>query len=163
MFENPRRGRQARNFTTNVPKILDLKLSSEQFKRERRKWRRKNTNAEIQRLQLAGSSSTVFAVNLILDYWDILSRRSSTNPIFLLPSNHHGHRCYFMETPHWCCFDVIFGSPFQTIFIATFSISIILWLLHKFSNICKSEEGWYGQPKYCYKKQYTLLLESALQ
>ena len=25
MFENPRRGRQARNFTRNVPKILDLK------------------------------------------------------------------------------------------------------------------------------------------
>ena len=24
MFENPRRGRKARNFTTNVPKILDL-------------------------------------------------------------------------------------------------------------------------------------------
>ena len=32
MFENPRRGRQARNFTTNVPKILDLKSSSEQMK-----------------------------------------------------------------------------------------------------------------------------------
>ena len=31
-----------------------------------------------------------------------------------------------------------------------------VWLLHKFSNICKSEEGWYGQLKYCYKKQYTL-------
>ena len=30
MFENPRRGRQARSFTTNVPKILDLKSSSEQ-------------------------------------------------------------------------------------------------------------------------------------
>ena len=28
MFENPRRGRQAGNFTTNVPKILDLKSSS---------------------------------------------------------------------------------------------------------------------------------------
>ena len=27
MFENPRRGRKARNFTTNVPKILDLKSS----------------------------------------------------------------------------------------------------------------------------------------
>ena len=25
-FENPRRGRQARNFTTNIPKILDLKI-----------------------------------------------------------------------------------------------------------------------------------------
>ena len=31
MFENPRRGRKARNFTTNVPKILDLKSSSEQI------------------------------------------------------------------------------------------------------------------------------------
>ena len=31
MFENPRRGRQARNFTTNVPKILDLKSSSGQI------------------------------------------------------------------------------------------------------------------------------------
>ena len=40
--------------------------------------------------------------------------------------------------------------------IATFSIYIILWLPHKFSNICKPEEGWSGQPKYCYKKQYTL-------
>ena len=28
---------------------------------------------------------------------------------------------------------------------------------HKFSNICKPEERWYGQPKYCYEKQYTLL------
>ena len=31
MFENPRRSKQARNFTTNVPKILDLKSSSEQI------------------------------------------------------------------------------------------------------------------------------------
>ena len=31
MFENPRRGRQAINFTTNAPKILDLKSSSEQI------------------------------------------------------------------------------------------------------------------------------------
>ena len=31
MSENPRRGRQTRNFTTNVPKILDLKSSSEQI------------------------------------------------------------------------------------------------------------------------------------
>ena len=31
MFENPRRGMQALNFTTNVPKILDLKSSSEQI------------------------------------------------------------------------------------------------------------------------------------
>ena len=31
MFENPRRGRQPRNFSTNVSKILDLKSSSEQI------------------------------------------------------------------------------------------------------------------------------------
>ena len=31
MFENPRRSRQARKFTTNVPKILDLKSSCEQI------------------------------------------------------------------------------------------------------------------------------------
>ena len=31
MFENPRRGRRAKNFTTNGPKILDLKSSSEQI------------------------------------------------------------------------------------------------------------------------------------
>ena len=31
MFENARRGRQARTFTTNVSKILDLKSSSEQI------------------------------------------------------------------------------------------------------------------------------------
>ena len=30
MFDNPRRGKKARNFTTNVPKILALKSSSEQ-------------------------------------------------------------------------------------------------------------------------------------
>ena len=38
MFENPRRGRQARNFTQNVPKILDLKSSSEQIFFENSRW-----------------------------------------------------------------------------------------------------------------------------
>ena len=36
MFENRKRGKQARNFTTNVSKILDLKSSSEQI--FSRKW-----------------------------------------------------------------------------------------------------------------------------
>ena len=38
MFKNPRRGRHARNFTTNVPKILDLELSSEQIFSENWRW-----------------------------------------------------------------------------------------------------------------------------
>ena len=32
MFENPRRGRQARNFTTNVPEMLDLKSFPENWR-----------------------------------------------------------------------------------------------------------------------------------
>ena len=37
-FENPRRGRQERNLTTNVPKILDLKSSSEQIFSKNCRW-----------------------------------------------------------------------------------------------------------------------------
>ena len=36
--KSPRRGRQARNFTTNVPKILDSKSSSEQIFSENCRW-----------------------------------------------------------------------------------------------------------------------------
>ena len=35
MFENTRSGRQARNFTTNVSKILDLKFPASRGRRER--------------------------------------------------------------------------------------------------------------------------------
>ena len=38
MFENPRRVRQARNSTANVPKILDLKSSSEHVFSENCRW-----------------------------------------------------------------------------------------------------------------------------
>ena len=37
-FENPRRGGQARNLTTNVPKILYLKSSSEQIFSKSCRW-----------------------------------------------------------------------------------------------------------------------------
>ena len=38
MFENPRRGREARNFKTKVPKILDIKLSTKQIFSENWRW-----------------------------------------------------------------------------------------------------------------------------
>ena len=38
MVENPRRGRQSRNLTTNVPKILNLKSSSEQIFSKNCRW-----------------------------------------------------------------------------------------------------------------------------
>ena len=37
-FENPRRGMQARNLTTIVPKILELKSSSEQIFSKNCRW-----------------------------------------------------------------------------------------------------------------------------
>ena len=37
-FENPRKGRQARNLTTNVLKILDLKSSSEHIFSKNCRW-----------------------------------------------------------------------------------------------------------------------------
>ena len=37
-FENPRRGIQAINLSTNVPKILDLKSSSEQIVSKNCRW-----------------------------------------------------------------------------------------------------------------------------
>ena len=38
MFENPRRGKQARNFAINVPKISNFKSSSEQIFSESIRW-----------------------------------------------------------------------------------------------------------------------------
>ena len=54
MFENPSRGRQARNFTTNVPKILDLKSSSEQIFFENWRW------VPLTRVSLGSLSNNVF-------------------------------------------------------------------------------------------------------
>ena len=49
MFENPRRGRRARNFTTNVPKILDRKSSSEQIFSENCRWVPLKTETVVER------------------------------------------------------------------------------------------------------------------
>ena len=55
MFENPRRGRQARNFTTNVPKIRDLK-SSENCRWVPLKQREIELNCDISTGQYQSSS-----------------------------------------------------------------------------------------------------------
>ena len=59
---------------------------------------------------------------------------------------------------------LIFSSISLVFFLSSFYVvrHFRLSLLNNFYcdilhlNICKPEEGWYGQPKYCYKKQYTL-------
>ena len=48
MFENPRRGRQATNFTKSVPKILDLKSSSEQIFSENWRWDSQKDSSSIE-------------------------------------------------------------------------------------------------------------------
>ena len=60
MFENPRRGRQARNFTTSVPKILDLESSSEQIFSENCRWVPLTTGNNMQQgVQTGGRNLTV--------------------------------------------------------------------------------------------------------
>ena len=47
--------------------------------------------------------------------------------------------------------------------IRIFRYQNVLWITAEYNwvfNICKPEEGWYGQPKYCYKKQYNVVLIS---
>ena len=70
MFENPRRGRRARNFTTNAPKILDLKSSSEQiFSRKLPLGAPVEMTSKVQNLQLACGSE----FHLSFEDFDIIS------------------------------------------------------------------------------------------
>ena len=61
MFENPRRGRQARNFTPNVPTILDLKSSSEQI------FSRKLSLGAPDLVALSAAYGTIFFFYLLAD------------------------------------------------------------------------------------------------
>ena len=74
MFENSRKGRQARNFTTNVPKILDLILSSEQIFSENCRWVPLNNENKYQ----AVSISTCSSISIVL-YWPITSAEVSVD------------------------------------------------------------------------------------
>ena len=61
VFEYPRRGRQARNFTTNVPKILDLKSPSEQIFSENWRW-----------VPLKSKSNSNFSLHVRHSIWFIM-------------------------------------------------------------------------------------------
>ena len=71
MFENPRRGRQARNFTTNVLKILDLKSSSEQIFSENCRW-----------VPLSLFYATKFSLFLLFAVHNFYSKLRSFTPVF---------------------------------------------------------------------------------
>ena len=59
MFENPRRGRQARNFKQNVPEILDLKSSSEQIFSENSRWVPLTEKTTEKRLLTSSNRATI--------------------------------------------------------------------------------------------------------
>ena len=71
MFENPRRGRQARNFLTNVPKMLDLKSSSEHTFSEN--WRWVPLNFRIQCSALYINLTISFYSAMLKRYWTRIS------------------------------------------------------------------------------------------
>ena len=80
MFENPRRGRQARNFTTNVPKILDLKSSSEQIFPENCRWVPLTVAVPLQNLTGLTDIYLVFLILLVAGR--VASRKKYTRGIF---------------------------------------------------------------------------------
>ena len=101
MFENSRRGRQARNFTTNVPKILDLKLSSEQIFSENWRWvpLKNYTNKQIKLKWTAAPSNNFFKIlagimenypyaimSVSFEYWWTLATTTRTTTLFQYPT-----------------------------------------------------------------------------
>ena len=74
MFQNPMKGRQARNFTTNVPKIVDLKSSSGQIFFENWRWvfmfrNDEETGAEIYTAIVSG----IVTRDAPVSYWPLFS------------------------------------------------------------------------------------------
>ena len=78
MFENPRRGRQARNFTKNVPKILDVKSSSEQILGNLRTTTKFTTTTSVD-WDKTGTRTSVSAGKRILKMQS--TGRSTTTPL----------------------------------------------------------------------------------
>ena len=78
MFENPRRGRQARNFTKNVPKILDVKSSSEQILGNLRTTTKFTTTTSVD-WEKTGTRTSVSAGKRILKMQS--TGRSTTTPL----------------------------------------------------------------------------------
>ena len=81
MFENPRRGRQAKNFTTNVPKILDLKSSSEKIFSENCRWvpLNENTGKWLKRCKLIVEEMKSDIGKFIVIYYRIFSNLTDVN------------------------------------------------------------------------------------
>ena len=75
-FENPRRGGQARNLTTNVPKILYLKSSSEQIFSKSCRWVPLTYGTKLPRVCL------VLLVSFVTIFFDI-SWRNKKLPLGL--------------------------------------------------------------------------------
>ena len=74
MFENPGRGMQARNFATNVPKILDLKSFSEQIFYENWRWVPLHDLCDEQRIYwikdaIAEAKFNAFKIDLSFSKW----------------------------------------------------------------------------------------------
>ena len=91
MFENPRRGRQARNFATNVPKILDLKSSSEQMFSYNWRW------VPLKRVYLL-FFHTALETKLGEFQFKILNRIVFTNEKFFRFDMAESDKCSFCQT-----------------------------------------------------------------
>ena len=114
MFENPWRGRQARDFTTNVAKILDLKSSSEQIFSENCRWvpwkLPQSCRAPFKETHLCWCKELSDSLYIYNHETCLLSEFLNKNSIYLFPSKAYikkcviNLRCQFAGQGHFAVF-----------------------------------------------------------
>ena len=67
---------------------------------------------------------------------------------------------YYFSFPVFCVVRHFCLSLLSNFYCGILNLYNIVWSYRKFSSICKPEEGWYGQPKYCYEKTIHVVLIS---
>ena len=145
MSENPRRGRQARNFTTNVPKILDLKSSSEQ-----RFFRKLSLGAPVICSMVIWNPFSKFQLFSVLnssmqsdEFWDwVLTTFNQTaiasyklmSTVNLQSIHHFLFLFLFMPLDFDNNVKHIFGYfCFMVCFVCLFSFTFVLWFWSSYS------------------------------
>ena len=145
MFENPRRGRQVRSFTTNVPKILDLKSSSEQIFSENWRWVPlilpfQDEGCPSYFLSQLGSEKTVLTAMIRTrrtalaphERWQRLFKESMKWPWMRGKCREYMNRSPCLYRSRWNCPSIMlkmYRSPCLTCNLTVFSYHVNMWNL----------------------------------
>ena len=146
MFENPRRGWQARNFT-NVSKIIDLKSSSEQIFSENWRWAGPWLNIKLSRIWTATNhlGNRASAVNRAHVKWPLEDHYQGSNAVY-----HSGEGNIYMIMERLSFWDEFIPSPYISLCLFTwykrdssspFKSCIFNWFSSGFQSDWNSRSG----------------------